>query len=83
MCLTIPKKVISIEGNSVVVENPNGDRQTVKSIVELNAGDFCLTQQNVAIEKIDDEHSKEIFNIMKGKFNERKNENDGRRVVSF
>lgn len=62
MCLTIPKKVISIEGNNVVVENPAGDRQTVKSIVELNAGDFCLTQQNVAIEKIDKEEARKIIN---------------------
>ena len=75
MCLTIPKKVISVEKDKITVELPNGDRQTVKSIVELNAGDFCLTQQNVAIEKVDDEYNEEVFNIMKGKFHG-KNENN-------
>ncbi|HRZ95095.1 MAG TPA: HypC/HybG/HupF family hydrogenase formation chaperone [Candidatus Moranbacteria bacterium] len=62
MCLTIPKKVISIEKGGVIVENPAGDRQTVKSIVELNIGDFCLTQQNVAIEKMDEEDAGKIIN---------------------
>lgn len=60
MCLTIPKKVISISDNDVVIELPNGNRQTVKTIVDLNIGDFCLTQQNVAIEKISSKEAKEI-----------------------
>lgn len=83
MCLTIPKKVISIEGNNVVVENPAGDRQTVKSIVELNAGDFCLTQQNVAIERVDEKYYKEVFNILKGEFHEKENEINSKRNSSF
>lgn len=81
MCLTIPKKVISVEEDNITVELPNGDRQDVKSIVALKAGDFCLTQQNVAIEKVDDEYSKEIFSILKGKFHEKNN--NGRRDSSF
>jgi hydrogenase maturation factor len=78
MCLTIPKKVISVENNLVTVELPDGTRQEVKSIVELKPGDFCLTQQNVAIEKVDEENIKEIFDILKGKINESKNENNGK-----
>ena len=74
MCLTIPKKVIAIEKDNVVVENPAGDRQTVKTIVELNLGDFCLTQQNVAIQRMEKEDAErliqEIFTIRKeGKYN--------------
>jgi len=52
ICLTIPKKVIEIKKNTIIVENPAGVRQEIKSIVELNAGDFCLTQQNMAIQQI-------------------------------
>ena len=66
MCLTIPKKVIEIDGDDIVVELINGDRQRVKSIVELKTGDFCLTQQNVAIEKIDAEYAAELIEILKG-----------------
>lgn len=65
MCLTIPKKVISIDGNNAVVENPNGDRQTVKTIVKLSPGEFCLTQQNVAIEKIDNNLASEMVEIIR------------------
>lgn len=61
MCLTIPKKVISIEGENITVENPSCDRQIVKSIVELSVGDFCLTQQNVAIEKLDNEEAESLI----------------------
>ena len=65
MCLTIPKKVIEIKGDEVVVEMPSGSRQTVKSIVDLNVGDFCLTQQNVAIEKIEKEDALDMLSIFK------------------
>jgi hydrogenase maturation factor len=66
MCITIPKKVISKEGDFFVVENPVGDRQKVKSIVELKIGDFVHTQQNIVVEKLNKENAKEILNIFNG-----------------
>jgi hydrogenase maturation factor len=65
MCLTIPKKVVKINGNSVVVETYGGDRQTLKTLIELAIGDFVLSQQNIVIEKIDKHYAKEIFKIIK------------------
>ncbi|MFA6047973.1 MAG: HypC/HybG/HupF family hydrogenase formation chaperone [Parcubacteria group bacterium] len=73
MCLTIPKKVVEITGDEVVVELPNGDRQTVKSIVDLGVGDFCLTQQNVAIYKLDQKEAEEVL----GLFQNREGNNNG------
>ena len=68
MCLTIPKKVIEIQENGqVVLELLDGTRQTMKTIVGLEIGDFCLTQQNVVIEKIASKDAKKIFKILKGK----------------
>lgn len=67
MCLTIPKKVISISDGDVVLENPNGTRQNVKSIVKLSVGDYCLSQQGIIIQKIDKEEAEEIINIMMSK----------------
>jgi hydrogenase maturation factor len=67
MCLTIPKKVISIEGNNITIENPSGDRQNVKSVVELSVGDFCLTQQNVAIYKLEKKEAQEVLGFFEGK----------------
>lgn len=62
VCLAIPKKVVEINGDILTVELPNGTRQEVKSIVELTIGDFCLTQQNMAIEKMDKEDAEELIN---------------------
>jgi len=64
MCLTIPKKVVEIKGDEVVIETPNGNRQNVKSIVDLGVGDYCLTQQNVAIEKMETKEAKELIKIL-------------------
>jgi len=64
MCLTIPKKVLQIKENSVVVENAGGDRQELKTLVELSVGDFVISQQGVIIEKIDQEEAKEILQYM-------------------
>jgi hydrogenase expression/formation protein HypC len=65
MCLTIPKKVISIDGENIVVENPAGIRQNVKSIVNLSVGDYCLTQQGIAIEKIEKQQAEEALKFLK------------------
>ncbi|MFA6973904.1 MAG: HypC/HybG/HupF family hydrogenase formation chaperone [Parcubacteria group bacterium] len=65
MCLTIPKKVVAVGKEIFIVETFDGTRQEVKSIVELSVGDFCITQQNVVIQKMTDEDAKEIFEITK------------------
>ena len=64
MCLTIPKKVISREGDFFVVENPEGARQKVKSIVPLKIGDYALTQQNIIVQKIGKKDADKIFEII-------------------
>jgi len=64
MCLTIPKKVIEIKKDTIIIENPAGIRQVVKSIVDLKAGDFCLTQQNIAVQKIGKDEASEIFKML-------------------
>jgi len=66
MCLTIPKKVIGLEENGqIILELFDGTRQIVKTIVGLAVGDYCLTQQNVAIEKITTADAEMIFQILK------------------
>jgi hydrogenase maturation factor len=64
MCLTLPKKVIEITGETVVVENMAGDRQALKSIVPLESGDYVLSQQNVIVEKISLEEAREIISTL-------------------
>jgi len=64
MCLTIPKKVISVKKGNIIVENSDGTRQNMKSIVKLDVGDYCLSQQGVIIDKINKETAEEIIKIM-------------------
>lgn len=66
MCLTVPKKVVAVEGNKVVVEDPTGGRQTVKSIIELVVGDYVATEQGMVSDKIDTESALSLLNIFEG-----------------
>lgn len=65
MCLTIPKKVIEIKKDTVIVENPAGDKQKVKSIVKIKVGDSVLTQNNIIIQKITKKQAQEIAELFK------------------
>jgi hydrogenase maturation factor len=63
MCLTIPKKVISIKNNGIIVENLNGKKQKAGSIMKVNVGDNVLTQNNIIIQKISKKQAKELANL--------------------
>jgi hydrogenase maturation factor len=64
MCLTIPKKVVEIVGDSVIVETHTGDRQTLKTLIELTIGDFVVSQQNIIIDRVDKEDAEDIFKLI-------------------
>lgn len=66
MCITIPKKVVEIRKDMIVVENHTGDRQELKSLIKsLQVGDFIVSQQNIAIEKIEKKYAQEIFDMIR------------------
>lgn len=66
MCLTIPKKVIAVDGGLATLETVDGKRQIVKTMVELGVGDYVLTQQNIAMQKIGEKEALEILELIKG-----------------
>jgi len=66
MCLTIPKKVIEIKESSVIVETHTGDRQELKTLIKsLQVGDFIVSQQNIAIDKIEKKYAQAIFDMIR------------------
>jgi hydrogenase maturation factor len=67
MCLTIPKKVLEIKKDCVIVETFNHDRQILKTLIDLNIGDFVLSQQNVIIEKLNPEEALDLLDIIREK----------------
>lgn len=65
MCLTIPKKVISIKNDVVVVETPEKNKTKLKSIIKVKKGDYVLSQQNVIIQKIGKKQAEELLGLLK------------------
>ena len=66
MCLTIPKKVLSVDGQKAIVEKWDGkENQEVATIVKVEKGDWVLTQNGIIIEKIEEEQAQEIINLIK------------------
>ena len=67
MCLTIPKKVLSKSGYNYIVENGQGAKQEVKSIVGVKIGDYVVTQSNVIVQKLTKKQAKEINDLFNQK----------------
>lgn len=65
MCLTIPKKVLSVKKNIAAVKNPLGERQELKSMIKVKKGDYVLSQQNVIIQKIGKKQAEELIDLIK------------------
>ena len=67
MCLAIPKKVISVNGEVITVEKPDGACENLKSMVKLDVGDFVLSQQGIIIEKISNKEAEEVIKLFQNK----------------
>ena len=65
MCLTIPKKVISVKKNIIVAETPEKNKTELKSIIKVKKGDYVLSQQNVIIQKIGKKQAEELLGLLK------------------
>lgn len=65
MCLTIPKKVVEIRDDSVVVLTHTGDRQELKTLIRsLRVGDFVISQQNIIMEKMRKKDAEEMIELI-------------------
>jgi hydrogenase maturation factor len=47
-----------------VVEDFQGNRQELKTLIELSVGDFVCSQQNVVIDKISPEEADDILKLV-------------------
>ncbi|MFA5051004.1 MAG: HypC/HybG/HupF family hydrogenase formation chaperone [Patescibacteria group bacterium] len=66
MCLAIPKKIISVKKNSVLLQSPNG-RETVISLIKVKKGDWVLTQNHIVVKKINKNQAEKINKLFKSK----------------
>ena len=66
MCLAIPAKVISIEGDSAVVSIEDIEyRASLLLLPDVNPGDFVMLHAGFAIEKVDPERAAETLQLLK------------------
>ena len=66
MCLAIPGKVISIEGDSAVVSIEDVEyRASLLLLPDVNPGDFVMLHAGFAIEKVDPERAAETLQLLK------------------
>lgn len=65
MCLGIPGKVIALKGKRAKIEQGNHTHWVDISLLEeLHIGDYLLTYQEVAINKISPSEARNILNLV-------------------
>lgn len=66
MCFAIPKKVVGVRGDIVIVENKEGKRTEAVNMVEAGIGEYVIIEGNVAMEKLSSAKVGEMFTILHG-----------------
>jgi hydrogenase expression/formation protein HypC len=66
MCLAIPGKVLSLEGNKGVIEIGNMKREVFMHLLpDVTVNEYVLVHAGCAIQKIDEEEAKVTMDILK------------------
>jgi hydrogenase expression/formation protein HypC len=63
MCLAIPGKVVSIEGNIAVIDFGGVQRETNISLVEVKPGDYVIVHAGFAIQTVDELDAMETIKL--------------------
>jgi hydrogenase expression/formation protein HypC len=63
MCLAIPGKVVSIDGDNADIDFGGVIKQTNVSMVEAKVGDWVVIHAGFAIEIMDDEEAEETLKL--------------------
>ena len=66
MCLAVPGKVLSLDGNKGIIEIGNMRREAFMHLVpDVHVSEYVLVHAGCAIQKIDEEEAKITINILK------------------
>jgi len=65
MCLSIPAKIVSIEGEKAKVSLGGAEYNAALNLVEdVRVGDYVLLHSGFAIQKINEEEAKETMRLL-------------------
>ncbi len=64
MCLSIPAKVLSVDGNIAVISvNGLESRTNLQLLGEVEEGDYVLVHTGFAIQKLSEQEAEETFKL--------------------
>lgn len=63
MCLTIPAKVIKIDGHKAIIDK-DGQKIDIRTIENLAVGDWVLYMSDIAVQKVSPDDAKEILELL-------------------
>jgi len=64
MCITIPGKIIKIEGLIATIEyNKELQREANCSLVKCNVGDYVIVQAGFVLEIVDEKKAKDMYDL--------------------
>jgi hydrogenase expression/formation protein HypC len=66
MCLAIPGRVKSIDGEKIVVDYDGVEKKAVNANLKLKKGDYVLVQAGIAVTKLDRKEARESLKALKG-----------------
>lgn len=72
MCVGVPMKVVSIDGDDIVAE-VDGVRRSASLMMlgdEVKVGDFLIIHAGFAISRLDEDEARETIRLMKEVFSE-------------
>jgi len=61
MCIAIPRKVVRIKGEEIIVDD-FGELKKVKSMIKLSEGDYVVINNGIIMDKI---NKKQAMNFLK------------------
>lgn len=63
MCLTIPGKIVSIEGNKALISQAGNMKQVNVSLITAKVGEYVLVSADMAIQKLSKEEAEESLKL--------------------
>ncbi|MCB9359615.1 HypC/HybG/HupF family hydrogenase formation chaperone [Candidatus Woesearchaeota archaeon] len=69
MCMSIPGKLIKVDGNKAIVQYDQEDREVTLLDPEIKEGDFVVVQNKLIMQKVPEKEALESIKVWKKALN--------------
>jgi hydrogenase expression/formation protein HypC len=63
MCLAVPGRIVSINGQNAIIDFGGVQREANVSLIEPNVGDYVIVHAGFAIQVVDEEEARETIKL--------------------